>query len=157
MREKRKVETYKLCEVHYYLSVWIHSCYLYYMALANKIMQERRGYRSIDGIGISLGIVGGAAESNSVLGLVHEGLVIVVRVARDGVAHLLSARLLALGLEGGGNRVACTLDAVADVLGGGLLGVRLHGRASLVGEGLTASVRHGDLKGFEKGWLGCLG
>lgn len=44
--------------------------------------------------------------------------IVVVAIARDGVAGFLCGRLLALGLESGRHRVHVALQLVAKVLGG---------------------------------------
>lgn len=65
--------------------------------------------------------------------------IVVVRVAREGVASLLGGRLLALRLEGRCGRIGVALELVTDVLGGRLLRVGLEGGTGLVGEALTTS------------------
>jgi hypothetical protein len=58
----------------------------------------------------------------------------VIGVARDSVADLLTVRLLALRLKGRSDGIASALELVTDMLGGGLLRVRLDGRGGLVYE-----------------------
>jgi len=82
------------------------------------------------------------AHSDSVLRLVHQRLVVVVRVRGEGVADFLSVALLRLRLERRGEAVARSLDMVTHLLGGGFLAVGLQGSAGLVSHALATSVRH---------------
>lgn len=114
------------------------------------------------------------AQAHSVLRLIHHTPLVgsLVLVSREGIAHLLGGGFLGLGLHGGSSRVGLALEGVAGLLEDAFLGVglvergdwwaegrgkrrkldgrlgeerrgtNLHGGASLVGEGLTAEVRH---------------
>jgi hypothetical protein len=73
------------------------------------------------------------AEAHSVLGLVNDRIRVLVLVAADSIAHALSSRLLAVGLQGGGSRVSLALEHVAGLLGHRLLRVGLGRGTELIG------------------------
>lgn len=64
------------------------------------------------------------------LGLVQHRLVVLVRVAGEGITHLLGGGLLALGLNRGSHGVSGSLELVTEMLGGGLLGIGLQGSST---------------------------
>jgi len=85
------------------------------------------------------------AHSNSVLGLVEHGVLVLVRVAAHHVTDSLGARFLAVGLHRRRGGVHGALHFVGGLIHETFLRVGLHSRASLVGEGLTTGVGHVEL------------
>jgi len=85
------------------------------------------------------------AHADSVLRLLCKRGLVLIRIAAELVSHFLCGRFLALRLSRRCGRIALAFEFVGKVLSGRLLGVGLELGASLVGEGLSASVGHYEL------------